>query len=199
MTMENPSTCLKANSASLSSEANVVEKTLAVTQLYEQFRRRIYAHIYRLLGSREDADDVMQEVFVSAYLTWDDLDARDHLSAWLYRTATNLCIDLLRRRKRVSCWPHEDTAGVRDGDDSCWLADSGGIPEIAEREHIQRTFSHLPKGYALPLLLRASGGMPYKEIAVIVGISPHATATRLTRARKLFAEEYQRLCSDGAE
>jgi RNA polymerase sigma-70 factor, ECF subfamily len=199
MTMENASTRLKANSAALSSEANVVEKTLAVTQLYERFRRRIYAHIYRLLGSREDADDVMQEVFVSAYLTWDDLDARDHLSGWLYRIATNFCIDLLRRRKHISCWSHEHTAGVRDGDDSCWLSDSGGIPEIAEREHIQRTFSHLPKGYALPLLLSASRGMPYKEIAVIVGISPNATATRLTRARKLFAEEYQRLCSDGAE
>ena len=125
MTMENPSTCLKANSASLRSEANVLERTLAVTQLYEQFRRRIYAHIYRLLGSRENADDVTQEVFVSAYLTWDDLDARDNLSAWLYRTATNLCIDLLRRRKRISHWSHEHTAGVRDGDDSCCLADSG--------------------------------------------------------------------------
>lgn len=199
MTMENPSTCLKANSASLRSEANVVEGTLAVTQLYEQFRRRIYAHIYRLLGSRENADDVTQEVFVSAYLTWDDLDARDNLSAWLYRTATNLCIDLLRRRKRISCWSHEHTAGVRDGDDSCCLSDSGGIPEIAEREHIQRIFSHLPKGYALPLLLSASGGMPYREIAVIAGISPNAAATRLTRARKLFAEEYQRLGSDCVE
>src|SRR5258708_31205786 len=73
MTMENPSTCLKANSAALSSEANVVEKTLAVTQLYERFRRRIYAHIYRLLGSREDADDVMQEYLclpTSPGMTW---------------------------------------------------------------------------------------------------------------------------------
>lgn len=76
---------------------------------------------------------------------------------------------------------------------------AGGIPEIAEREHIQRIFSHLPKGYALPLLLSASGGMPYREIAVIVGISPNAAVTRLTRARKLFAEEYQRLGSDCVE
>src|SRR5260370_9897116 len=148
--MENPSTCLKANSASLSSEANVVEKTLAVTQLYEQFRRRIYAHIYRLLGSREDADDVMQEVFVSAYLTWDDLDARDHLSGWLYRIATNFCIDLLRRRKRISCWSHEHTAGVRDGDDSCWLSDSGAFPRLAD-ERLFSVHSHpFPKDLPSP-------------------------------------------------
>ncbi len=95
MTMGNPSTCLKANSASLRSEANVVERTLAVTQLYEQFRRRIYAHIYRLLGSRENADDVTQEVFVSAYLTWDDLDARDNL-CWLLGTSIRKISRFLR-------------------------------------------------------------------------------------------------------
>jgi len=197
--MEMPSTCLKEGTASFGSDARAREKTLEFTQLYVKFRQRIYTHSYRLLGNQQDADDATQEVFVTVYLTWDGLEARDNLSALLYRIATNLCIDLLRRRKRVSCWPHEGAAGVRDGDDSCWLSDSGGIPEIAEREHIQRTFSHLPKGYALPLLLSASRGIPYQEIAVIVGISPHATATRLTRARKLFAEEYQRLCSDGAE
>ena len=199
MAMEMPSACLKESTASFGSDAHARERTLEFTQLYVKFRQRIYSHIYRLLGNQQDADDATQEVFVTVYLTWDSLDARDSLSALLYRIATNLCIDLLRRRKHVPCWPREDTDGVRDGDDSCWLSDSGGIPEIAEREHIQRTFSHLPKGYALPLLLSASRGMPYKEIAVIVGISPNATATRLTRARKLFAEEYQRLCSDGAE
>jgi len=189
MAMEMPSACLKDSTASFGSDAHAREKTLEFTQLYVKFRQRIYSHIYRLLGNQQDADDATQEVFVTVYLTWDGLDARDNLSALLYRIATNLCIDLLRRRKRISWWPHEDT----------WLSDNGGIPEIAEREHIQRTFSHLPKGYALPLLLSASRGIPYEEIAAIVGISPNATATRLTRARKLFAEAHQRLCSDGGE
>ena len=197
--MEKPSTCRKENLASLPSDAHAREKVLEFTQLYEKFRRRIYSHIYRLLGNQEDADDVTQEVFVTAYLTWDGFYARDNLSGWLYRIATNLCIDLLRRRKRISYWTYEHADGIIEEDDSFRSSSSGGIPEIAEREHIQRTFSHLPKGYALPLLLSASRGMPYKEIAVIVGISPHATATRLTRARKLFAEEYQRLGSEGVE
>ncbi len=199
MTMEMPSTCLKDNFASFGSDAHAVEKTLAITQLYEKFRRRIYSHIYRLLGNQQDADDVTQEVFVTAYLTWDNLYARDNLSGWLYRIATNLCIDLLRRRKRISCWAYEHADGVIEEDDSHWPSHSGGISEIAEREHIQRTLAHLPKGYALPLLLSASRGIPYQEIAVIVGISPNAAATRLTRARKLFAEEYQRLGSDVVE
>lgn len=199
MTMEMPSTCRKENLASFGSDAHAKEKALEFTQLYEEFRPRIYSHSYRLLGNRQDADDVTQEVFVSAYLTWESLYARDKLSGWLYRIATNLCIDLLRRRKRLSCWAYEHADGIIEEDDSFRSSSSGGIPEIAEREHIQRTFAHLPKGYALPLLLNASRGIPYQEIAVIVGISPNAAATRLTRARKLFAEEYQRLGSDIVE
>src|SRR6266568_7955827 len=199
MTMEMPSTCRKENLASFESDAHARENALEFTQLYEEFRPRIYSHIYRLLGNRQDADDVTQEVFVSAYLTWDSLYARDKLSGWLYRIATNLCIDLLRQRKRLSCWVYEDAHGVGAEDDSLRSPHSGGIPEIAEREHIQRTFAHLPQGYALPLLLNAAGGIPYQEIALIVGISPSAAAIRLTRARKLFAEEYQRLGSDVVE
>jgi len=193
--MEKPSTCLNENTASLRSDAHTVGKTLAVTQLYDEFRPRIYSHSYRLLGNWQDAEDITQEVFVSAYLSWDSLYAREKLSAWLYRIATNLCIDLLRRRKRISFWAYEHTDGIIEEDDSFRASSSGGIPEIAEREHIQHTFAHLPQGYALPLLLNAARGIPYQDIAVIVGISPSAAAIRLTRARKLFAEEYRRLGS----
>ena len=194
--MEKPSTVLKEHTATLTSDAQAAEKTLSVTRLYEEFRPRIYSHSYRLLGNRQDADDVTQEVFVSAYLTWDRLSAREKLSAWLYRIATNLCIDLLRQRKRLSYWVYEDAHGISEEDDSLRSSHSGGILELAEREHIQRTFAHLPQGYALPLLLNAARGIPYQEIALIVGISPNAAATRLTRARKLFAEEYRRLGSE---
>src|SRR5215471_10203485 len=109
MTMEKPSTCLNENTASLRSDAHAVGKTMAVTQLFDEFRPRIYSHSYRLLGNRQDAEDITQEVFVTAYLSWDGLYARDNLSAWLYRIATNLCIDLLRRRKHLSCWANEHT------------------------------------------------------------------------------------------
>src|SRR5215472_120992 len=73
--------------------------------LYEKFKIPIHSYIYRLLGSQEDADDIAQEVFTRAYIIWNDLYDRDNLSSLLYRIATNLCIDLLRKRKRISWWP----------------------------------------------------------------------------------------------
>jgi len=178
----------------------------ALSLLYEQFRRPIHTYIFRLLGSLEDADDVTQEVFVRACIAWDGLYDRNNLSAWLYRIATNLCVDLLRRRKRISWWPliyhnasDDRFEGGASDDSSPLLPDSGGIPEIAEREHIRLALSNLPEEYAIALVLSAAQGIPYQEIATIVGISPNAAATRISRAKRMFVEQYQRLSREGVE
>jgi RNA polymerase sigma-70 factor (ECF subfamily) len=174
-----------------------------LSRLYEQFKRPIHSYTYRLLGNQEDADDVTQEVFVRACTSWNGLYEREHLSAWLYRIATNLCVDLLRRKKRISWWPlaprrsDEPTEDVSSEDTSYFLSDNGGIPEIAERELIRMTLASMPEEYAIALVLSAAQGVSYQEIATIVGISPNAAATRISRAKKMFAEQYQRLSKDG--
>ena len=182
------------------SEASPRNDAQAMTMLYEHFRRPIHSYIYRMLGSLEDADDLTQEVFMRAFAAWNDLYERDNLSAWLYRIATNLCVDLLRRRKRISWWPlmrrnHLDEhpeAGI-DEENSYLPPNTGGIPEIAEREHIQLALASMPIEYAVALVLNAAQGISYQEIAHIVGISPNAAATRISRAKRMFAEHYQRL------
>ena len=186
--------------AALSNDASTL------SMLYEQFRRPIHSYIYRLLGNQEDADDVTQEVFVRACIAWDGLYERNNLSSWLYRIATNLCIDLLRRRKRISWWPltyqnanDERFEGGISDDSSSFLPDSGGIPEIAERDHIRHALANMPTEYAVALVLSAAQGIPYQEIAAIVGISPNAAATRISRAKRMFAEQYQRLSKEGVE
>jgi len=179
------------------------EDVRALSILYEQFRRPIHSYAYRLLSSQEDADDITQEVFMRVFTAWDGLQDRDHLSAWLYRIATNLCVDLLRRRKRIS-WrflsQHTYDEQHCNTDESLFLpADSGGIPEIAEREHIQLALVNMPEEYAVALLLNAAQGIPYQEVAAIVGISPNAAATRISRAKKMFAEQYQRIIRENAK
>lgn len=180
------------------------EGALDFGMLYEKFSRPLHSYIYRLLGSHEDADDVTQEVFTRAYLAWNDLYDRDNLSPWLYRIATNLCVDHLRRRKRISWWPlihirrGEDAATGREEDMSYLPPDSGGIPEVGEREHIHRTLANMPRDYAIALVLSAAQGVPYQEIGSILGISPNAAATRISRAKRMFMEAYQRFNDDDA-
>jgi len=181
-------------------------RVLDFGMLYEKFRRPIHAYIYRLLGSQEDADDLMQEVFTRAYVSWDDLYDRENLSPWLYRIATNLCVDLLRRRKRISWWPlarhnraDEHLESASEEDISYLPSDSGGIPEVAEREHIRQALANMPADYAIVLVLNAAQGVPYQEIAAIVGISPNAAATRISRAKRMFVEQYQRISVTGSK
>jgi len=190
-------------SDSAASHPNAVS---TVAQLYEQFRRPIHSYIYRLLGNQEDADDVTQEVFVRACTSWNGLHEREKLSPWLYRIATNLCVDMLRRRKRISWWSlshryrNDDYSEEGTNEDTfAFLADSGGIPEIAERDLIRRALDNLPPEYATALVLSAAQGVSYQEIATIMDISPNASATRISRAKRMFIEHYQRLNRDGGK
>ena len=172
----------------MSSHAN--DQALSI--LYERFRHPIRSYVYHLLGNVEDADDVTQEVFMRAWIAWDDLHDRNNLSAWLHCVAKNLSIDLLRRRKLIS-WSilaHHNSGNERF---EVVIPDTGGIPGIAEREHIQHALANMPEGYARALLLYADREVPYYEIATIVGISPAAAATRISRAKGMFMEQYQRL------
>jgi len=172
--------------------------------LYEKFKRPIHSYVYRMLNSQEDADDITQEVFTRAYLAWNELYDRGNLSPWLYRIATNLCVDLLRRRKRISWWPlsrgrwGDEASGQHADEEVLYLpSHSGGIPEVGEREHIQRTLARMPHEYAVALVLSAAQGVSYQEIALIVGISPNAAATRISRAKRIFADLYRRLSEEG--
>jgi RNA polymerase sigma-70 factor, ECF subfamily len=182
-----------------------IDDAQALSILYERFRRPIYSYTYRLLGNREDAADVTQEVFLRACISWESLRDRDHLGVWLHHVAANLCIDLMRRRRRLSWWPltcRNRSGGhgeaVSDNDPFSRLPpDGGGIPEIAEREHIQRVLAVMPEEYALVLVLSVIQGIPYQEISTIVGLSPAVTATRISRAKKIFIEQYRRLGMDG--
>jgi len=172
--------------------------------LYERFRRPIYTYIYRLLGNQEDAADATQEVFLRACMHWEKLRERDSQGEWLYRVATNLCTDMLRKRKRLSWWPltrhnREDEGDEEEGDEETLAflsVDHGGMAMVAEREHIQLALARLPHEYAAVLVLSVAQGIPYQEIARIIGLSPGATASRLSRAKKMFVEQYQRISQE---
>lgn len=177
-------------------------QSLDLVMLYEKHKRPIHTYVYRLLGSQEDADDVTQEVFVRAFVSWNELYDHENLSPWLYRIATNLCVDLLRRRKRISWWPlvrhspGQQFERATEEEASYLPSDSGGIPEVFERDLIRLALAKMPEDYAIVLVLNASQGLSYQDIATVVGISPNAAATRISRAKRMFAEQYQRLNED---
>src|SRR3954469_10833026 len=84
----------------------------AFRALTDPHRRELHVHCYRILGSLQDAEDVLQESLLAAWRGLDDYEERDSLRAWLYRIATNRCLNALRdrdRRPREVPMPPEDT------------------------------------------------------------------------------------------
>jgi RNA polymerase sigma-70 factor, ECF subfamily len=157
------------------------------------FERPLYGYVRRMVGSEEDAVDITQEAFFRAWSHFDDIAAFDRPAAWLYRVATNLALDHLRRRLPVSLTL---LAGQRDDDADAeageWLTDSSSVAvAAAERDAIERALRRLPERQRAALLLRAVHGLTCSEIARALDLTPDAARQTLSRARSRFRHMYE--------
>lgn len=159
----------------------------AYDELWRRHREMIFRIIQRIVKNREDAEDVLQDTWIKAFLNISAFDGRSAFSTWVARIAINSALMQLRKRR----WHMETSL-----DDHC-SADPSRFPEIAEsssnpeedciqrerqfraRRAVQRLSPNLRKVIELRLSMDAS----IKEIASITGISPAATKSRLLRAR----------------
>ena len=157
---------------------------------FEAIVRAHEATVYRLalrqLGSREDAEDAAQEVFLKAYTGLQSFRGDSKLSVWLYRITSNVCIDLLRRRRETVSLSVETEDG---GSEELELPDARFDPAaLAERrdlrERIGAALSALPPEAREILLLRELGGESYEEIAQTLQLDIGTVKSRIFRARK---------------
>ena len=174
----------------------------AFRELIGPYRRELLAHCYRILGSVADAEDVLQEALLAAWRSIGWFDGRS-LRAWLYRIATNRCLNYLRgesRRPQPAGLPPDQGAGwaglVRSGE-PWWLepypddllGDAAPGPEARydARESIALSFvaglQHLPPQQRAVLVLRDVLGFPAAEAADILGTTTAAVNSALIRAR----------------
>jgi RNA polymerase sigma-70 factor (ECF subfamily) len=176
-------------------------------QLVAPHRAEIRLHCYRMVGSSHDGDDMVQETLVRAWRAKDSLDDTAAVRAWLYRIATNVCLDeIARRPKREVPTLGPDEANVGDehappGEDwwiepcpSTWLE---GVPrdpaaKIELKESIALAFVVALQVLTPPqravLLLRDVVGLSAEEAAAALGISLPATNSALHRARSAVGE-----------
>ncbi|WP_410575301.1 RNA polymerase subunit sigma-70 [Amycolatopsis sp. cmx-4-61] len=175
--------------------------------LVERHRREIQVHCYRMLGSVADAEDLTQETFLRAWKGRDGFEGRASVRTWLYRIATNACLDVLARRPRRVLPDQLGPAGEPDGPiaavDLPWLEPypdrllEGAAPDetgavVIERETIELAYlaalQYLPPRQRAALVLRDVLGWPAKETAAALDTSVASANSALQRARATLRE-----------
>lgn len=174
-------------------DANWVKKTqkgdtTAFEQLVLAHQNQIYRLCFRMLGNAEDAADMTQETFLKAWRNLDRFQGDAAFSTWLYRLASNCCLDFLRSQKRrptVSMTTEDD-----DGEEqTIEVADDSATPEEElllkeERSEIARAMASLDEEQRQILSLRVVNDLSYTEIAEILDIKEGTVKSRLARARE---------------
>lgn len=169
----------------------------AFAVIYETYSSAIHNYAYRLLGNQEQADDTTQETFIKAYQSISSLRNEAGLQAWLYRIASNLCLDTLRRRKVVSWLPLREEHSREDSPTSgisleIAAPNADFAADYAEADEVHATLAQLPPQLAACLVLRSVEGFSCDEIAEILKIPRGTVWSRLARARELFMAAYKR-------
>ncbi|HXV76237.1 MAG TPA: RNA polymerase sigma factor [Candidatus Polarisedimenticolaceae bacterium] len=148
-------------------------------ELYRRHGRALYGTALRLTGRPEDAEDVVQDVFLAWHRRRPDLPP-EQLGRWLTRVAVNAALDRLRRSRR---WRTEEFDESRPGID-------GAPAELAV--DLERAVARLPEKARLVFLLHDVEGLAHRELAEVLGATVGTTKSQLFRARTMLKEAMKR-------
>jgi RNA polymerase sigma-70 factor, ECF subfamily len=150
----------------------------AFEEVYRAHSPRLFGLICRLVG-RIDAEDLLQETFLAAHRKLGQYKGESALGTWLFRLATNLCIDHLR--SRTGRWS-QITDGLEEDLES-GTAGVGGVLGTIDRLDLERALAALPAGARLVFVLHDVEGFEHREIAGLLGIADGTSKSQLHRAR----------------
>jgi RNA polymerase sigma-70 factor (ECF subfamily) len=165
----------------------------AFTELVERHQRRLLGLCHRMLGRRDEAEEAVQEVFLKVYRKAGSYRPRGKVYTWIYRIATNHCLNQLRRRKIVRFIGLESAAEDDDG----WRLepeDEAPGPEAALEarrrwRRTRRVIDALPQSQRSVLILVKFEGLSYREAAEVLAITESAVESRLFRAMRRITQE----------
>ncbi len=156
----------------------------AFAELIRRSHARVFSLCVSMLGDRTSAEDAAQEVFLKAYQSLNKFKGTSAFTTWLYRVASNHCLDLLRKSARRRSESLEAVLEA-EGDRIQFLLKAPDEQRQAEdRDLVERVLSCLPPDYRLILTLREVQGLSYEEIMETMDCSLDSVKARLRRARE---------------
>lgn len=176
-------------------EGELIARTLAgddraYAVLVHRHQSIVYNIACRLVGDREEAREIAQEAFLRAYTALDTFDRRRPFAPWLYRIATNLSINALKRKKHavisLDAPPGQDGEPLEVADNS--MAPESMLIRSEFQDRLRQEILVLPVKFRIVIELRHFQGLSYQEIATSLGISLANVKSRLFRARQRLRE-----------
>ena len=159
--------------------ARALQDPQAYEELVRRYQRRLYNLACRLTGDQEEAQDLAQEALVRAYNALARFRQGERFSPWIYKIATNLCINYLRRRRFQV--PLDEEAPFVDGA----LTPEQALEREETRVTVQEAILALPDQYRAVVLLRHQQELSYSDIASALGLPLGTVKTHLFRAREM--------------
>jgi len=164
----------------------------AFTELVERYQTRLLNFIYRTIGDRDRAEDLVQEVFIRVHRHLHRFDRSKKFSTWVYTIASNLAKNELRNRSRNPLVLFQTMQGANDDEDRpLQFEDTTSRPDDLFRrrlrELVEDTVAKLPEHHREVFVLRELEGKSYEEIAEITSCNLGTVKSRLNRARTAFA------------
>jgi RNA polymerase sigma factor (sigma-70 family) len=171
----------------------------AFEELYARYHRRISSYIFGMVKDHARAEDLTQEVFMSALRRMRDTDRPIAFKPWIYEIAKNACIDQFRRSKRAEEVSYDAEEGMGAADYGR-LTSSDATPDVAmerrqDLDHLRGALGGLSEAHHQILVMREFEGLSYREIGERMGMSRPSVESTLFRARKRLSEEYDELVS----
>jgi RNA polymerase sigma-70 factor (ECF subfamily) len=169
----------------------------AFAEIVMRYQKKIMKLGFRMLNQRQEAEDVAQETFLKVFNNLQRYDVKQKFSTWIYRIATNLCIDRLRRRKeQISLdGSHSPQTGEYDNQElQAKITNKWQNPEnqliLAElQDHVQKAVQELPDKYRLAIVLRYMQELSLQEISDILEIPVATVKTRIHRGREVLRKK----------
>jgi RNA polymerase sigma-70 factor (ECF subfamily) len=153
----------------------------AFEQLYRDHASRLYNLAYRMTGTRADAEDLVQEMFLLAHRKLGSFKGESSLGTWLYRLGVNLCVDYLRSRQ------HRNTQATASLDDDRERGQQVAAAPTNEmtltRLELERAIAELPESYKAAFLLHDVEGFGHAEIGSMLGIAEGTSKSLVHKAR----------------
>jgi RNA polymerase sigma-70 factor, ECF subfamily len=165
----------------------------AFAEVIELYKDKVFQICFRMLGNRHEAEDISQEAFIRAYVNIHTFNQKRKFSTWLYRIATNLCIDRIRKKK-PDYYLDAEVTGTDGLTMYSQVAADGQLPEeeVEEMElqaEIQRQILKLPDKYRSVIVLKYIEELSLQEISEILDLPLGTVKTRIHRGREALRKQ----------